>query len=104
MYSDLLSDARLYVLLQSFDEDLAAAQRAAGCPCGGVLHSARYWRKPRGAPPGLEPQFAQRCSFCCAVDGCRSRSTPPSLRFLGRKVYLGPVVVLISAMCCGATA
>jgi len=29
-----------------------------------------------------------RFSFCCARDGCRTRKTPPSFRFLGRKVYL----------------
>src|SRR5262249_4327325 len=39
-----------------------------------------------------------RRSFCCAVDGCRRRCTPPSVRFLGRKVYLGAVVVLASAL------
>jgi len=30
-------------------------------------------------------------SFCCDRDGCRKRVTPPSVRFLGRKVYLGAV-------------
>lgn len=42
-------------------------------------------------------------SFCCDVDGCRCRSTPPSVRFLGRKVYLGVMVVLITAMRQGPT-
>jgi len=37
------------------------------------------------------------------VDGCRKRTTPPSLRFLGRKVYLATVVTLISAMLHGTT-
>jgi hypothetical protein len=37
------------------------------------------------------------------VDGCRHRATPPSMRFLGPKVYWAAVVVLISAMRCGAT-
>ncbi|NLS97786.1 MAG: hypothetical protein GXX96_37065 [Planctomycetaceae bacterium] len=31
-------------------------------------------------------------------DGCRKRTTPLSVRFLGRKVYLGAVVVLVAAM------
>ncbi len=35
--------------------------------------------------------------------GCRKRMTPPSVRFLGRKVYLGAVVILISAMRQGPT-
>jgi hypothetical protein len=37
-------------------------------------------------------------SFCCDRDGCRKRRTPPSVRFLGPKVYLGAIVILISAM------
>lgn len=37
------------------------------------------------------------------MDGCRSRETPPSLRFLGRKVYLASIVVLVAIMRHGAT-
>ena len=104
MCQALLSDQRFHQLLLQFDADLAASTRADGCPCcAGVLHSACYWRKPRGAPRGLPPQYSQRASFCCAVDGCRKRATPPSLRFLGRKVYLAAMVVLISALRCGLT-
>jgi hypothetical protein len=51
----------------------------------------------------LGPEYAERFSFCCAMDGCRKRTTPPSLRFLGRKVYLATVVTLISAMLHGTT-
>jgi hypothetical protein len=40
----------------------------------------------------------KRFSFCRSVDGCGKRTTPPSLRFLGRKIYLATVVTLISAM------
>ena len=69
----------------------------------GVLHSARFPRKPRGRPCRLGPEHDQRFSFCCAVDGCRSRATPPSLRFLGRKVYLAAIVVLVSIMRHGMT-
>lgn len=32
------------------------------------------------------------------MDGCRTRRTPRSLRFLGPKVYFGAVVVLAAAM------
>jgi hypothetical protein len=78
--------------------------RAEGCQeCGGALHTADFHRKPRGGPAGLAPDADVRFSLCCAEDGCRSRHTPPSLRFLGRKVYLGTVVVLVSAMRHGAT-
>jgi hypothetical protein len=77
--------------------------RAAGCVvCDGVLHSSLYPRKPRGGPAEL-PGYDWRHSFCCAVEGCRKRTTPPSVRFLGRKVYLGVVVVLASALRHGAT-
>jgi hypothetical protein len=47
--------------------------------------------------------YDQRFSFCCATDGCRKRMTPPSLRFLGRKVYLATIVTLISALLHGTT-
>jgi hypothetical protein len=105
LYLALLADAAFHELLLDFDQDLASAARAAGCgPCGGMLHSARFRRKPRGAPAGLVEAYDQRFSFCCAVDGCRRRATPPSLRFLGRKVYLGAVVVLIETMRQGPTA
>ena len=104
MYQALLADARFHEQLLVFDRDLAAAARAARCRiCGGALHSAPYDRKPRGGPAGLGQEYAERFSFCCAVDGCRKRATPPSLRFLGRKVYLATVVTLISAMLLGTT-
>lgn len=45
-------------------------------------------------PDGYEERF----SYSCAVDGCRKRHTPPSTRFLGRRIYLGAVVVLATAM------
>ena len=98
MYAELLGDATLYEILLRIDEDLAAQARAAGCSCGGRLHSACYPRKPRGAPGEIGEEYESRLSFCCAEDGCRRRTTPPSVRFLGRKVYLGAVVVLVSAL------
>ena len=95
----LLSDASFYHVLDRIDSDLARAVRRAGCrKCGGVLHSAHYPRKPRGGPAHLPASYERRASFCCAVDGCRTRATPPSVRFLGRRAYLGAVVVLVSAM------
>jgi hypothetical protein len=101
----LLRDASLYDQLLTFDCDLAAEARAAGCAfCGGILHSARYPRKPRAGLDELGPDYATRLSFCCAVDGCRRRTTPPSVRYLGRRVYLGAVVVLVTAMTGGITA
>jgi len=103
MCPSLLGDARLYAMLLRCDGDLATRTRAAGCTCGGVLHSARYGRKPRGATVGLPEGYDRRDSFCCAEEGCRRRTTPASLRFLGRKVYLGAVVALVTAMKHGVT-
>lgn len=96
-----LRDSRFFELLLRIDEDLAAQRRADGCPCGGVVHGARYPRKPRGVPEAAE--LAWRLSFCCSRDGCRRRVTPPSVRFLGRRIYLGAIVVLASAMRSGVT-
>jgi hypothetical protein len=87
-----------------FDEDLADGARAARCPeCGGRLDAANYPRKPRGATTKLPDDYETKFSFCCAMEGCRLRNTPPSVRFLGRRVYVGAVVVLASAMQQGAT-
>ena len=103
MYTKLLGEGKLYAALERIDVELAAGVRAAGCRCGGALHSADYPRKPRGGPVDLGARYEYRWSFCCATDGCRKRVTPPSVRFLGRKVYLGAVVVLASAMRQGPT-
>lgn len=91
------------LLLPRIDADLAARARAAGCSyCGGRLDAANYPRKPRGIDE-VGDDYARRTSFCCAAEGCRRRYTPPSVRFLGRKVYLGAVVVLASALQHGPT-
>lgn len=97
-----LSDVQFQEYLLKLDNDLAAQIRAQGCPDRqGELHAAPFWRKPRGAKVG--DNFLVRLSFCCARHGCRHRTTPPSLRFLRPKVFLGAVVVLITAMRCGVT-
>ena len=104
VYQAVLADAKFHEQLLAFDRDIAASVRAERCRrCGGALHSGSYARKPRGGPTGLGPEHAERFSFSCAVDGCRKRATPPSLRFLGRHVYLATVVTLISALMLGTT-
>jgi hypothetical protein len=104
MYQQLLGDAAFYRLLLRFDEDLACAERSLGCRvCGKRLEVGDFARKPRGLALELGERFAERLSFCCADRSCRKRRTPASVRFLGRKVYLGGIVVLISAMRCGPT-
>lgn len=95
MISKLLVDDRFYHVLANIDLDLAERTRGVGCACSGVLHSARYPRKPRGLPNDHHGDD-RRASFCCAT--CRKRTTPASVRFLGRRVYLGAVVVLATAL------
>ncbi len=103
-WRNLLNDVDFFLLLLTFDQDRSKEVRSAGCPyCGSKLHFARYERKPRGAPAGLPASYDRRDSLCCSADGCRRRVLPPSLRFFGRRVYLGPVFVLVSAMINGIT-
>ena len=97
MYHDLLGRASFWLFLLAIDRDLAESARRRNCSCGGRLHHADYRRKPRGGE-NLPEEYGCRLSFCCDRDGCRKRVTPPSVRFLGQKVYLGAVVVLIAAM------
>jgi hypothetical protein len=97
MYHELPHGATFWAFLFSVDQDLAQGVRDRACPCGGRLHRADYPRKPRGAAD-FPKIHNYRFSFCCQRDGCRKRRTPPSVRFLGRKVYLFAVVVLVSAM------
>lgn len=86
------------MLLPRIDDDLAAKARAVGCErCGGRLDVADFPRRLRGGDEHGEV-YVNRRSFCCAVDGCRRRRTPPSVRFLGRRHYLGAVVVLATAL------
>lgn len=97
MLRGLPRDASFWRFLFSIDQDLAETARKNACPCGGRLHRANYPRKPRGSEELPEP-YGFRLSFCCDHEGCRKRVTPPSVRFLGRKVYLGAVVILVAAM------
>jgi hypothetical protein len=103
MYHDLPGDARFWSFLLSVDQDLAETARKNACPCGGRLHRANYLRKPRGTSVQLSESLCLRLSFCCDREGCRKRVTPPSVRFLGPKVYLAAVMILISAMRQGPT-
>lgn len=87
-------DKKLHGLLEKVDQESAESCKQMGCQvCHGKLHKADYDRKPRGGP-----KWDKRYSFCCSEEGCRKRHTPPSVRFLGRRVYVGFVVVLLAAM------
>jgi hypothetical protein len=104
MCHDFLSDSSFYQSLTLFDLKIATEVLSQGCPhCGGVLHVANYPRKPRGMRSALDASYETRLSACCASEGCRRRCTPPSVRFLGRKVYLSVIVILVMAMEHGLT-
>lgn len=92
--------ANPYPCLLDIDVLFAFAAWNSLCPhCGGRLDQAHYPRKPRGAGEAAYlPENQVRFSYCCATDGCRRRLTPFSVRFLGRKVYFGAVVALVSAL------
>jgi hypothetical protein len=83
-----------------FDEDLAATTKRGRClVCGGRLDEGAYPRKPRApATVTLPEEYHSRFSYSCAVRTCRKRHTPASTRFLGRRIYLGVIVVLATAM------
>lgn len=92
-----------FASLEEFDRQIAEAVAAAGCRhCGGPLHQGNYERKPRGGHIAEAGEaFRLRHSLCCGREGCRKRALPPSLRFLGRRVYLEAVVLLASALAMG---
>ena len=104
MCHGMLSDSRLWGFLLECDRDLAREARQAGCAfCGSPLHRADFPRKPRGGPENLPPEYGSRFSLCCSADDCRRRLTPPSVRFLGRKVYLKALIILVTSMRQGPT-
>jgi hypothetical protein len=86
--------------LLAVDEAIVARAAEDPCPdCGGRLHRGDYPRKPRGGLLAASAEsFGRRFSLCCGRDGCRRRATPPSVRFLGRRVYVGAVVIVASAI------
>jgi hypothetical protein len=104
LYSALPANATFHDLLLACDHDLADQARRQRCQvCGSAVHSDNYPRKPRGRLRKLPAEHDLRLSLCCARHGCRKRKTPPSLRFLGRKVYLAATIILISILREGAT-
>lgn len=93
------ADAKWFATLAEIDEIFAKRVREAGCAdCGGPLDRADYDRKPRGDVGEAMAAYSRRRSFCCRRDGCRHRATPPSVRFLGRKVYVAALVVIASVL------
>lgn len=91
-------DVSFFELLREIDEAIMAAVQAERCLfCGARLDRADYPRKPRGGTFGAACEDeTKRFSLCCSAEGCRKRVTPPSVRFLGRKVYVLAVVIAAS--------
>jgi hypothetical protein len=98
MFEQITFGREFFVALKRIDEEIVQQVAGGACPrCGGPLHRSDYARKPRGAlMAAAGEEFLTRFSLCCGRDGCRKRATPPSLRFLGRRVYLGAVVIVAS--------
>jgi hypothetical protein len=98
MLDDLDLGGEFFRLLVRLDEAVMRQVCAGGCRwCEGPLHRSDFDRKPRGALIALAGEaFVRRFSLCCGREGCRKRATPPSVRFLGRRVYLGAVVIVAS--------
>jgi len=98
MLDDLDLGSEFFRILEQVDEAVTRRVAAAGCLlCDGPLHRGDYDRKPRGALIARAGEaFVRRFSLCCGREGCRKRAMPPSVRFLGRRVYLGAVVIVAS--------
>lgn len=91
---DSMSPTQYFGRLLELDLQIAEIIAGLGCPrCNGILDASHYRRKPRGVE-NISDSESIRLSYCCRRDGCRKRVTPPSLRFLGRKVYWSGVVIL----------
>lgn len=98
MFGDFTLGGEFFETLVRIDEEITRRVAAARCQrCGGPLHRGDYDRKPRGARSAKAGEaFVRRFSLCCGSEGCRKRALPPSLRFLGPRVYLGVVVIVAS--------
>jgi hypothetical protein len=98
MWHEVVLRREFFARLLAIDAEAAALTRGAGCRvCGGPLCVGHFERKPRGgllAAAAEDAMFTQRFSYCCSREGCRKRATPPSVRFLGRKVYVEGAIVL----------
>lgn len=98
MWHTGIVDDKFFEQLEEEDARVALRVKVAGCPhCEGRLDRADYPRKPRGGDlAAIGERADRRISLCCAREGCRRRATPPSVVFLGRRVYLGIAVLKAS--------
>ena len=97
MSQNFLLNASFHLLLNTIDQELADKTKRQGCLfCGCKLHLADYPRSPFGIAPAFRDSYESRISFCCGT--CRKRTTPPSVRFFGRRWFPAPLLVFISAL------
>ena len=90
--------ASLYRFLEQLDLDAISKAKDIPCAfCGGKLDRSDIPRKPRGV--ALDSgEDVYKYSLCCREEGCRKRNTPASLRFMGRKVFLGFFILFASSL------
>lgn len=100
MFDEVVLGREFFERLLKFDAQITEEVRRRRCPrCGGPLHRGDYERKPReGRGVSAGPAETRRFSLCCGRVGCRRRATPPSLRFLGRRVYVEATVLIASVI------
>jgi hypothetical protein len=98
MFDEIEFEIEFFEGLERVDAAIVASVAVGGCArCGGRLDRGDYARKPRGGLFAVAGEASvRRYSLCCSREGCRKRATPPSVRFLGRRVYLGAAVVVAS--------
>jgi len=95
VYDAIAQDPSFFRFLSQIDAELAADTRGSGCShCSGRLHTSDFPRKPRGCPAAVIEEYSWRLSFTCGR--CDSRATPPSVRFMGRRVYVAATLMLSS--------
>lgn len=103
MYPDLLAtpDSTSFCSLSIGILPIPRNARDACCAAAGSIRPAAGASRVAG-PAGSGRSMISASASAVPSMACRTRETPPSLRFLGRKVYLAAIVVLI-AMRHGAT-
>ncbi|EKD73011.1 MAG: hypothetical protein ACD_45C00484G0001 [uncultured bacterium] len=100
MSHKFISSAKFHLLLITIDQEIAKEVLQKGCIyCGNKLHKANYPRSPFGLLSQFRHHYDERFSLCC--NACRKRTTPPSVRFFGRRWYPAPLFMLISALMLG---
>jgi len=103
MSHKFLLNASFHWLLMAMDKDLATQAREQGCPyCGHPLHQANYPRSPLGLLRSFREYYTDRFSLCCNT--CRKRTTPPSVRFFGRRRFPALLLLFISILSLGINA